>query len=143
MTTVAYCAVARDGLAFGHEMWMRPQIVPELGRLTDSVHREGAAASIQLGHCGFFASMGVTGKRPIGPSSKLCTFRISVSRKMTEEDMDRVRGDFANAALLAREAGFDCVEIHSGHGYLLSQFLSPWTNRRRDRYGGPSPADGA
>lgn len=136
MTTVAYCAVARDGLAFGHEMWMREEIVPMLRRITDAIHAEGAAASIQLGHCGFFANRRVSGKRPMGPSRKLCTFRLSFCREMTEEDMARVREDFGTAATLARRAGFDAVEVHSGHGYLLSQFLSPWTNGRRDDYGG-------
>jgi 2,4-dienoyl-CoA reductase-like NADH-dependent reductase (Old Yellow Enzyme family) len=56
MTTVAYCAVSKDGAAFAHEMWMREEIVPILKELTDAVHKEGAAASIQLAHCGFFAA---------------------------------------------------------------------------------------
>jgi 2,4-dienoyl-CoA reductase-like NADH-dependent reductase (Old Yellow Enzyme family) len=136
MTTVSYCAVSRDGVAFSHEMWMREEIVPGLKRLTDAVHREGAAASVQLGHCGFFANKHAAGTRPIGPSRKFCLFRYSVSRAMTEKDMDRVREDFAKAALLAIKAGFDAIEIHAGHGYLLSQFLSPWTNHRQDQYGG-------
>jgi len=138
MTTVAYCAVSRGGLAFGHEMWMRPEIVPQLRRLTDAVHAQGAAASIQLGHCGFFASRRVVRQRTVGPSRKLCAFRMSVCREMTGRDMRRVAEDFAAAARLAvAEAGFDAVELHAGHGYLLSQFLSPWTNRRKDSFGGP------
>ena len=136
MTTVAYCGVSRNGLAFGHEMWMREEILHMLNRLTDAVHQEGAAASIQLGHCGFFANKSVIKQRPIGPSRKFCTFRFSFCREMTEEDMGRVREDFGKAAVLAVRAGFDAVELHSGHGYLLSQFLSPWTNRRTDSYGG-------
>lgn len=136
MTTVAYCAASRDGVAFGHEMWMREEIVPALKRLTDAVHKEGAAASIQIGHCGFFANRSVIGKTPIGPSRKLCLFRYSICREMNEEDMKRVRNDFGRAVKTAIRAGFDAVEIHAGHGYLLSQFLSPWTNRRKDRYGG-------
>ena len=136
MTTVAYCAVSKDGVAFGHEMWMREEIVPILKRLTDAVHKEGAAASIQIGHCGFFANKSVIGKTPIGPSRKLCLFRYSICRGMNEEDIDRVRMDFGNAANMAVAAGFDAIEIHAGHGYLLSQFLSPWTNKRNDRYGG-------
>lgn len=136
MTTLAYCGVSRNGLAFGHEMWMREEILPMLKRITDAIHEEGAAASIQLGHCGFFANKRVIGQRPIGPSRKFCTFRSSYSRAMTEEDMCRVREDFGKAAAMAGQAGFDAVELHSGHGYLLSQFLSPWTNHRKDMYGG-------
>jgi 2,4-dienoyl-CoA reductase-like NADH-dependent reductase (Old Yellow Enzyme family) len=136
MTTVSYCAVSRDGVAFNHEMWMREEIVPGLKRLTDAVHKEGAAVSIQLGHCGFFANKSAAGVTPMGPSRKLCLFRYSISRAMTETDMARVREDFSKAAQMAVRAGFDAIEIHAGHGYLLSQFLSPWTNHRQDQYGG-------
>jgi 2,4-dienoyl-CoA reductase-like NADH-dependent reductase (Old Yellow Enzyme family) len=136
MTTVAYCAVSQDGAAFEHEMWMREEIIPALKRLTDAVHREGAAVSIQIGHCGFFANRSVSGKTPIGPSRKFCLFRYSICRAMNEDDIERVRDNFGKAAKMAVAAGFDAVEIHAGHGYLLSQFLSPWTNNRKDQYGG-------
>jgi 2,4-dienoyl-CoA reductase-like NADH-dependent reductase (Old Yellow Enzyme family) len=136
MTTVAYCSVSYDGRAFGHEMWMREEILPGLKRLTDAVHNEGAAASIQLGHCGFFSSPGEIGQQPLGASPKLCLFRLSICREMSVEQIQEKVEDFAQAALMAVQAGFDALEIHSGHGYLLSQFLSPWTNRRRDIYGG-------
>lgn len=136
MTTVSYCAVSRDGVAFNHEMWMREEIVPGLKRLTDAVHKEGAKVSIQLGHCGFFANKSAAGATPIGPSRKFCLFRYSISRPMREKDMQRVQEDFGKAAEMAVKAGFDAIEIHAGHGYLLSQFLSPWTNHRKDEYGG-------
>lgn len=136
MTTVAYCSVSFDGRAFSREMWMREEIVPELQRLTRAIHGEGAAASIQLAHCGFFASKPVIKRQPLGPSRKFCTFRMTFSREMTREEIERVTEDFGRAAALAREAGFDAVEIHAGHGYLLSQFLSPYTNQRRDEFGG-------
>jgi 2,4-dienoyl-CoA reductase-like NADH-dependent reductase (Old Yellow Enzyme family) len=136
MTTLSYCSVSYDGRAFGHELWMRPEIVPGLQRFTAAVHAEGAAVSIQLGHCGFFASPKVIGRRPLGASRKLCLFRMSFCREMTEHDIAEKIEDFVAAARLAREAGFDAIEVHAGHGYLLSQFLSPWTNRRQDRYGG-------
>ncbi len=115
---------------------MREEIVPGLRELTDAVHREGAAASIQLGHCGFFASPKEIGRRPIGASRKLCLFRMSRCEEMNEAQIETKIEEFAQAARWARQAGFDAAEIHSGHGYLLSQFLSPWTNHRRDRYGG-------
>lgn len=137
MTTVAYCSVAFDGRSFGHEMWMREESVPDLRRLTAAVHNEGAAASIQLVHCGFFASPKVIGQTPLGASPKICLFRMSRCKEMTEAEIEEKTEDFARAAALAKEAGFDAVEIHAGHGYLLSQFLSPWTNSRTDRYGGP------
>ncbi len=136
MTTVSYCAVSRDGVAFDNEMWMRQEIVPGLKHLTDAVHKEGAAASIQIGHCGFFANKNAAGQTPIGPSRKFCLFRYSICRPMTEVDIARVRDDFGKAAAMAKKAGFDAIEIHAGHGYLLSQFLSPWTNHRKDQYGG-------
>lgn len=136
MTTVAYCGVSQDGRAFDTELWMRPEALPGLRNLTDAVHAEGAAASIQLVHCGFFASPAVIGKRPMGASVKYCAFRNSRCREMTEEDIREKTEAFVSAAIMARDAGFDAVEIHAGHGYLLSQFLSPWTNLRRDTYGG-------
>ncbi len=137
MTTVSYCAVSQDGVAFSHEMWMREAIIPALHQLTDAVHQEGAAVSIQLGHCGFFANRSVIGSIPIGPSRKFCLFRYSICRTMNELDMQRVIVDFGRAARMAVKAGFDAIEIHAGHGYLLSQFLSPWTNHRHDKFGGP------
>ncbi len=136
MTTVSYCSVSEAARAYGHEMWMRKEILPDLRRLTDAVHKEGGAASVQLGHCGYFASKADTGFQPMGASRKFNLFRISFPKQMTEADINQVIQQFASAALLAREAGFDAVEIHSGHGYLLSQFLSPYTNHRTDIYGG-------
>ena len=136
MTTVAYCSVSFDGRAFEHEMWMRQAIIPGLQKLTAAVHREGAAASIQLGHCGYFASRSVIRTRPLGPSPKFNLFRLSYCKGMTREDIRQKTDDFVTAARMAREAGFDAVEVHAGHGYLLSQFMSPYTNRRRDEFGG-------
>ena len=136
MTTVAYCSVSEDGRVFDYELWMRDEIMPDLKKLIHAVHNEGAAASIQLGHSGFFTSKSVIGKRPLGASPKLCLFTLSYCREMTEIDIKDKVQDFVNASLLAKKAGFDAVEIHAGHGYLLSQFLSPWTNKRSDEYGG-------
>lgn len=136
MTTVAYCSVSYDGRAFGHEMWMRPELIPDLKRLTEAVHKEGAAASIQIGHCGFFSNPKEIGRRPLGASVKFCLFRLSLCEAMSEEHIAEKIEDFGRAAEQVKEAGFDAVEIHAGHGYLLSQFLSPWTNHRNDQYGG-------
>jgi 2,4-dienoyl-CoA reductase-like NADH-dependent reductase (Old Yellow Enzyme family) len=136
MTTVAYCSVSQEGRAYGHEMWMREEIQPDLKAMTTAIHGEGGLASIQLGHCGFFAGKKVIGETPIGPSRKFCLFRFGFSRAAGEDDLEKILKDFTRAAVLSKEAGFDAVELHAGHGYLLSQFLSPWSNRRKDQYGG-------
>ncbi len=104
--------------------------------MTEAIHNAGAKASVQLGHCGFFATKKVIGKKPLGPSVKFCTFRFGFSQEVRESDMERIKHEFASAALMSFEAGFDAIELHAGHGYLLSQFLSPWTNKRKDKYGG-------
>ncbi|WP_407935816.1 NADH:flavin oxidoreductase [Cupriavidus necator] len=141
MTTVAYAAVADNGLTFSHQLSMRPEQVAHLRVLTDAVHREGAAACLQITHAGSFTTMRHGGSRAPGSAcSGLNAFGmlhgVYFQRAMREPDMARVAGQFAAAARLAREAGFDAVEIHMGHGYLLNQFLSPLSNRRRDAFGG-------
>jgi 2,4-dienoyl-CoA reductase-like NADH-dependent reductase (Old Yellow Enzyme family) len=141
MTTVAYCSVSPNGRTFSEQMFMREEIVPQLRRLTDAVHVEGAAASIQLGHCGTFSkNEQLTVPRPLGPSFRINSYGIAsgmfFAGAMTEEDIAATVEEFGVAAAIAVEAGFDAVEIHLGHGYLLSQFLCPAVNRRRDQYGG-------
>lgn len=141
MTTVAYCSVSPDGRTFRDQLHMRPELVPALRVLTDAVHREGAAASLQLGHCGSFCNNhDLQRRRPMGPSRAFNALGALGGRPladaMTAADIEEVTAQFVTAARLAREAGFDAVELHLGHGYLLSQFLSPSTNRRTDRHGG-------
>ena len=136
MTTVAYAAVEQSGLSFAHQLWLRPEIVPELRVLTDAVHAAGARASIQIGHTGNMAKRAVAGCRPLSPSGRFNLYGPTWPRAMDAADIARVTASFGAAVGLARDAGFDAVEVHAGHGYLISQFLSPWTNRRRDGYGG-------
>lgn len=136
MTTVAYCAVSEDGRSYDTQLLLRPDTIEPLRKLTEAVHLEGAAASIQLGHCGYFADSRVIGGRPLGASRLFNTYGLSFARPMTEEDIARVITDFRVAASRAVDAGFDAIELHFGHGYLVSQFLSPFTNRRTDRWGG-------
>lgn len=136
MTTVAYASVSKSGLSFPHQLWMRPEIVGDLKKLTNSVHREGAAVSVQIGHCGNMANGAVTGGRPIAPSGGINWYGPTFPRSMKPRDMEEVKNDFINAVRIASESGFDAVEVHAGHGYLISQFLSPYTNKRNDEYGG-------
>lgn len=136
MTTLAYASVNRSGLSFDGQLWMREEIVPGLKRITDAVHAAGAKCSIQLGHCGNMTHRATCGCMPVGASSGFNLYSPTFVRKMQVKEIDGLVEDFGHAVGLARKAGFDCVEIHAGHGYLISQFLSPYTNHRRDEYGG-------
>lgn len=136
MTTVAYAAVTRSGLSFDRQLWMRPEIVPGLRDLTDAVHAEGAAASIQLGHCGNMSHKSICGCLPVGASSGFNLYSPTFVRGLRADELPEMAKAYGNSVCLAREAGFDAVEIHAGHGYLISQFLSPSTNHRKDEFGG-------
>ena len=140
MTTVAYCAVSPDGRTFAEQMYMREAIVPALGELTAAVRAAGAATSLQLGHCGFFSKNREISGKPFGPSRAFNAYGLTagmpLARAMRDADFAAVIDEFGTAAELALQAGFDAVELHLGHGYLLSQFLSPAINRRRDQWGG-------
>lgn len=136
MTTVAYAAVTRSGLSFDRQLWMRPEIVPGLRELTNAVHKEGAAASIQLGHCGNMSHKSICGCLPVGASSGFNLYSPTFVRGLRADELPEMARAYGHAVNLAREAGFDAVEVHAGHGYLISQFLSPSTNHRKDIYGG-------
>ena len=136
MTTVAYAAVTRSGLSFDRQLWMRPEIVPGLRKLTDAVHAEGAAASIQLGHCGNMSHKSICGCLPVGASTGFNLYSPTFVRGLRADELPEMARAYGQAVNLARESGFDAVEVHAGHGYLISQFLSPSTNHRKDEYGG-------
>ena len=136
MTTLAYASVCQSGLSFDGQLWMREEIVPELKRITDAIHAEGAKASIQLGHCGNMTHRATCGCTPVGASTGFNLYSPTFVRGLRKDEIYSLVEDFGKAVNLAREAGFDCVEIHAGHGYLISQFLSPYTNHRKDEFGG-------
>lgn len=136
MTALAYAAVSRSGLSFDKQLWLRPAIVPALHDITDAVHAEGAAAGIQIGHCGNMTHYSTAGQIPIGASTGFNLYAYTPVRGMRRSEIAETAKDFGRAVLTAHNAGFDSVEVHAGHGYLISQFLSPYTNRRRDEYGG-------
>jgi len=136
MTTLAYCAVSSEGRTYRHQIWMRDEALPGLERFTGAIHAEGALAAIQLGHAGWFASPRASGRAPVGPSRTFSPHAAAFSRAADEAELHRLEEAFAAAARRAVSAGFDGLEVHLGHGYLLSQFLTPWNNRRRDEYGG-------
>jgi 2,4-dienoyl-CoA reductase-like NADH-dependent reductase (Old Yellow Enzyme family) len=136
MTTIAYAAVHQSGLSFPHQLWLRPEAVTELRKLTDSIHKEGAAASIQIGHCGLMAKRSIAGGRPLAPSGGFNLYGPTFPRTMNEKEINEIIDSFGEAVTLAYESGFDAVEVHAGHGYLISQFLSPFLNKRKDKWGG-------
>lgn len=110
-----------------------------LAELVRRVHALGARIAIQISHAGAAAKRDITGTRPVGPSEVALPGRRAgeeTPAAMTSADIEAVIEAFAEAAVRARKAGFDAVELHGAHGYLLNQFLSPLTNRRTDEYGG-------
>ena len=140
LTTVAYGAVSAEGRTFGNQMYIHSGSLALLKKLADEVHQAGGKVSMQLTHCGYF-SKNTSVKQPLAPSRIFNAYGflsgLPFSRAMSENDLERVADDFAHSALELSKIGFDAVELHFGHGYLLSQFLSPATNKRKDRYGGP------
>ena len=110
-------------------------MVPGLQQLTRAVHEQGGRIALQLAHAGGFANSKLTGRIPLAPSAVEGFSKIT-PKEMTAEDIREVTEAFGLAAQRAKAAGFDGVQIHAAHGYLLSQFLSPLYNKRLDDYGG-------
>ena len=136
MTTVAYCAVSPGGRTEGRQIWMRPPAVAGLRRLTDAIHAEGAAISAQIGHAGPVADSRSNKATALAPVRFFNPIAMKFAKRATRADIDDVIAAHANAARLAIDAGFDAVEIHLGHNYFCSSFLSPLINRRDDEFGG-------
>lgn len=139
MVTVEFTCVDRsDGLACAPQLSLdSPQLVAGHGRLVDAIHAQGALACLQLHHAGRqTVPANIGGLQPIAPSEfQSPVYRVG-PRSMDAADIERVIQRFAKAASHARSAGYDAIELHGAHGYLLGQFLSPWTNQRGDEWGG-------
>jgi 2,4-dienoyl-CoA reductase-like NADH-dependent reductase (Old Yellow Enzyme family) len=135
MTTVAYLAVSPEGRTDRGCLVLGPDTLDGLRRLTDAVHAEGAMASAQLGHAGPVANP-KSNRMPALAPSRHRGLTGNVARAITEEEIARVTDDYEKGAAVAVAAGFDALEIHLGHNYLLSAFLSPKLNKRQDSWGG-------
>ncbi len=136
MTTLAYASVNRSGLSFDSQLCMEESVIPGLADIADAVHKAGAAISVQIGHCGNMTHFKTAGGMPLGASSGFNLYSPTLYRKMSGREIAGCAKDFGKAVRIAAKAGLDAVEVHAGHGYLISQFLSPYTNRRKDEYGG-------
>lgn len=136
MTTIAYAAVTQSGLSFDRQLWMRPEIIPGLRHLTDGIHAEGAKAGVQLGHCGNMSHKAICGCIPVGACNGFNLYSPTIVRGLRKDELPGIAKAFGNAVNIARDAGFDSVEIHCGHGYLIDQFLNTYFNHRSDEFGG-------
>lgn len=136
MTTVAYLAVSPGGRTEGRQIWWRPEAVPGLQKLTASIHAEGAAISAQIGHAGPVADSRSNKAKALAPVRFFNPLAMRFAKKATRDDITDVVNAHADAARFAIESGFDAVEIHLGHNYFASSFLSPLINRRNDEFGG-------
>jgi 2,4-dienoyl-CoA reductase-like NADH-dependent reductase (Old Yellow Enzyme family) len=135
LTTLAFCAVTREGRGAPKELVLRPEILPGLEDLTAAVRAAGSVPGIQIGHAGPVGAA-VGREAGLAPSRLFAPQAMRFTRSASDEDLEGIVGAFADAALLAVDAGFSVIELHFGHGYLVSAFLSPKLNRRRDRWGG-------
>ena len=136
ITGISY--VAEEGkIIFRQTGIHRDECIPGLKSLADEVHRQGGRVAIQLVHGGGNSRIARPGTPLLAPSDLEGEFfETAPSRAMALEEIESVKEAFRTAALRAKEAGFDAVQLHAAHGYLLSQFLSPLCNRREDEYGG-------
>jgi len=142
LITVEMASPEKCGRHRRHEVGIYDdRFLPGLTRLVDEIHRGGAKASIQLGHGGGHTRADICGETPIAPSAIAhpvyeTTFEAIVPQEMSKARIAETVAAHVAAALRAQKAGFDCVEIHAAHGYLISQFHAPFENRRTDEYGG-------
>jgi 2,4-dienoyl-CoA reductase-like NADH-dependent reductase (Old Yellow Enzyme family) len=139
MIIVEHSYIAASGKASPIQMSVAEDAcLPGLRRLAATIRRNGSKAALQLNHAGCSTTQDVIGVQPAGPSAVPHPKSGKLCRELSVTEIIKLIDDFARAARRTREAGFDAVEIHSAHGYLLNQFYSPLTNRRQDEFGGDS-----
>lgn len=133
-----YAAVSRNGVSPYPAMLKiyDDGVIDRYRMLTEAVHRHGTPVVLQIAHCGRQTSSKSIGIRKVAPSKVLHTFYPDKAKELNSEEIKEIINDFVNAAIRAEKAGFDAVQLHAGHGYLLHDFLSPYGNRRKDMWGG-------
>lgn len=136
MTTLAYCAISKAGFAAPGEILMVKENIGGLRQFTAAMHEAGGKASAQLGHAGPVANKKITGVQSVAPSRFFNLTSMQTCKAISLQEMKQIVTQFADAAEVAVAAGFDAIELHFGHLYLVSSFFSPWINKRTDQYGG-------
>lgn len=137
LITCESCYVEKGGKGFvGHLSLDDDKYIPGLMGLTETVKSAGAKIVLQLIHCGRQTTPSLCGRQPVAPSPIPCPVLKEMPHEATVDEIEYIIRAFVKAARRAKEAGFDGVEIHAAHGYLINQFLSPYSNRRTDSYGG-------
>ncbi len=138
LVIIEHSYINKEGKASSNQLSIADdRVIEKLKKLSDVIHKNGSKAIMQINHAGSATTAEITGSSPVGPSAVAHPRNPNVSpRELTTDDIKGIINSFANAAKRVKEAGFDGVEIHSAHGYLLSQFLSPVSNKRSDEYGG-------
>jgi len=122
-----------------HPCLWSDEFIDGLSKLTDAVHKCGAKIAIQLSHAGRQTHqevIGIPGAQPVSASPIPCPFEREIPRELSSEEVYELIEKFGDATVRARAAGFDIIEIHGAHGYLLAQFMSPYSNKRVDEFGG-------
>jgi len=134
---VEHAYVLPAGKASGKQLGIHQDaLLPGLQELAQAVHQAGSKVGIQINHAGSRTSAELIGAQPLAPSDVLVPGDEEVPRPASVDELEEISSAFASAARRAVQAGFDLVEVHGAHGFLLSEFLSPYTNRRSDAYGG-------
>jgi 2,4-dienoyl-CoA reductase-like NADH-dependent reductase (Old Yellow Enzyme family) len=136
LTTVAYLAVAPEGRTHREQILVGPATRPGLTRLTEAIHQTGAKVAGQVGHAGPVANGRSNGVHALSASKMPSPLSMQMVRSATEKDLTRITQSYVDAARVLVSAGFDVLELHMAHSYLISSFLAPGLNRRKDEYGG-------
>jgi 2,4-dienoyl-CoA reductase-like NADH-dependent reductase (Old Yellow Enzyme family) len=136
LTTVAYLAIAPEGRTHAEQIVVGEDTLAGLARLADAIHETGAAIAGQVGHAGPVANGRSNGVKAISASRMPSPLSMQMIRSATEADLTRVTKAYVATARTLVRAGFDVLELHMAHSYLISSFLAPGLNRRKDRWGG-------
>jgi len=135
--TFEHTGVLRQGRAFPNMALIdSDQHIPSFKKLVEAVHKEGGKIVIQINHAGRQTSASITGSPIVAPSAIPCPVRMEMPKELSPEEIQRIIEAFGEAALRVKKTGADGVELHMAHGYLINQFLSPFSNKREDEYGG-------